>query len=112
MADQYEDFDYIPLKAAKDNKRKVTRKRAQLETSLGENYPPEGHCSVIMSSSEERYRVLALGGARRKEERTWQDGASITEFCISADDEDVSITSVTTCKTKGNENSACYQKCL
>ncbi|XP_033635627.1 uncharacterized protein LOC117296695 [Asterias rubens] len=99
---RYTDFDYIPLKAAKDSKRKVTRKRTQLEMKIGENYPAEGHCSITCSSPEENcYRVLSFGGARRKEERTWQDGAAITEFIISADDEDVSISSITTCRTKG-----------
>ncbi|XP_071507487.1 uncharacterized protein [Diadema antillarum] len=70
---------------------------------LGENYPPEGHFSMMCSNPEQanQYRILSFGGARRNDESTWeQTGSAITEFFIIADDEDVSISSSTVCKTK------------
>ena len=93
------------IKAAKDNKKKVTRKRNHLDLQLGENYPPEGHCSLLKTQTDKTYRVITIGGAQRKEESTWlQDGAAISEFLITADEEDVDIETVKTFKTKGKIN--------
>lgn len=99
----YSDLEYIPLQAAKENKKKVTLKRSHLEMALGEHFPSEGHCSIFTPSSEDRdsqCRILTFGGARLREERTWQDGANITEFLLKADEDDVYI-EASLCKTKG-----------
>ncbi|XP_072166855.1 uncharacterized protein [Diadema setosum] len=105
--DVYDEYGLILLKASKENKRKISRKKTQLSLKLGESYPAAGHCAVThpnQSQGEQTRRVLSFGGARRGADSSWTDSAScILEYNFEVDDEDVTLSSVILCKTKGGQ---------
>ena len=70
---------FLPYAQKTVDKRKITRRRAELQLRLDGFFPPQGHILVEMSRTqrgteeeEEDIKLLALGGARHKEEATWQ----------------------------------------
>ncbi|XP_041478131.1 uncharacterized protein LOC121426054 [Lytechinus variegatus] len=99
--DAFSDFDMIVLKASKQNKRNISRKKTQLNIKIGESYPPEGHCSIKDSETEEQVRIFCFGGARRGEDSSWIESSNILEFILKVDDDNAIISSIMPCKTKG-----------
>lgn len=89
---------FLPYSSRSLDKRKLTRRRAELLLKMGDFFPAEGHCSTILScENSEEGRIIRLavtGGARRQEEGTWDSGSNVHVVTFNVDDEDVTTSNI------------------
>lgn len=75
------------------DKRKITRKKADLQLKFQGYYPAEGH-AAISQLKDSSLRVVILGGARRREEGTWSMGNVPMEMLFEVSPDDVFLKSI------------------
>lgn len=100
-----EEWRVLPIAAKSMDKRKVTRRRAELQLQLGELFPPEGHVMMELSREQEEevcfVKLMITGGAKHEEEATWMQAAQLHLLTFAIEENDVTLKSVNTAKVVG-----------
>lgn len=94
----YNNFKALPFKSySSDLKRKITRKKHDIDIANNDYFPAEGHvCCQIAPDS-----AIYFGGARRTEEATWSSNSDIFRINFEIEEDDISIDTITKLKTTG-----------
>ena len=95
----FENFKLLPYANVLADGHKMTRQKQLLTLKLGDMYPGEGHCSVILSQQCEEIKILSTAGTRRSEPAPTVGELFMHEFIV--EDDNVTITNVSKLKTKG-----------
>ena len=93
---------FLPFKAYSSSTVKITRKKAELDMSLGEFYPGEGHRSLFKNDlNDSSCTVTIFGGSRRGEDASNSLSNRLTEIRLISTPDDVYIDKIENLKTSG-----------
>ena len=92
---------FLPFKAySSSSKVKITRKKTELDMSLGEFYPGEGHRSLIKCDLN-ACTVTIFGGSRRGEDASYPLSNRLIDMKLISTPDDVYIEKIENRKTSG-----------
>ena len=103
MNDLMDAMKFLPFKSyASNSKVKITRKRLELDLSVGEFYPGEGHRSLFKyNDNDSSCIIIVIGGSRQGEDSNPLSNRLMQIKLVSTFD-DVYINSTEPLKTRGS----------
>ena len=116
MAASEKEWRVLPYAAKVMDRRKVTRRRAELALKMGEFFPPEGHCAAVMKRVEHDggsfVTIAVIGGAHQQECATWPQASSLHLVEFNVEKEDVTTTDIMKLKMTGALMTPLYQAAM
>lgn len=100
-----EGWRFLPCAAKSLDRRKLTRRRAELQLKLGDFFPPEGHVAVETERKIENELLLIelaiTGGAKHEEGSTWEQGKELHILTLAVETNDITVNSIEKAKITG-----------